>query len=107
MANILVTLTKVQATLPAGSAAFAQTVVISTDGAGAAQTANLNGTETPTPWAVTFQNVAPGAGNVVVTDTDANGTAIGAPITQPYNVSGGGTGGGTFSQTTGVTVVQQ
>lgn len=106
MANILVQLTKAQSALPSTSAAFQQTVVVSTDGAGAAQTANLTGVETP-PWSVVFQNVAVGAGNVVATDTDTNGTAIGTPITQAYNVTTAGGGPTTFPQTTGLTVTQQ
>lgn len=107
MANILVQVTVVQTPVPSTNAAFQQLVVVSTDGAGGAQTANLTGSETP-PWSVVFQNVASGTGNVVATATDANGTAIGSPLTQPYTVTaGGGTGSGTFPQPQSITVTQQ
>jgi hypothetical protein len=105
MANILVQLTTVQATLPATNAPFQQTVVTSTDGAGGVQTANLTGVETP-PWSVIFKNVAAGTGNVVATPTDTAGTAIGTPVTQAYTVTGGTTGG-TFPSVSGITVTQQ
>ena len=105
MSSILVQITVVQTTTPSTNTAFQQLTVVSTDGAGAVQTANLTGVETP-PWSASFQNVAAGTGNVVATATDTNNTAMGTPLTQAYTVTTGTGTGGTFPQPSGITVTQ-
>lgn len=105
MSTVTVTLTKnAAAPLPAGSAAFAATLVTLTDSAGTKQTATVNGTETP-PWVAEFDNVANtagGSGSVTAQDQDASGVAIGSPVTQLYNNTG--VAPATFPQTTAISV---
>src|ERR1700743_337565 len=104
MSTATVTLTKVTVNLPSTNAAFASTLVTLTDSAGAVQTATLNGTETPTPWAAVFQNVAAVAGaqgTVTAQDQDTAGAAIGAVVTQPFTEIGSPA---TFPQTSAIAV---
>lgn len=100
--NILVQLQKnttASVQLPAG-VGFAGTKVVVTDSAGAAQSATLEGTETP-PWSATFTSLADGAGSVVATDLDSAGNAIGSPVSQSFSPAVPPT---VFPQTTGITV---
>ena len=62
---------------------IASVAVSITDASGAVQTATLNGTETPTPWAMNF-TIAAGAGSVTSTSTDSTG-AVGTPVNQTFN----------------------
>lgn len=100
MSTATVTLTKdPSSVLPAGSAAYAKTVVTITDSAGAVQSADLNGTEVP-PFVAVFQNIAAVAGGTVAwSDMDVNGAAIpGFAGSVPF------AGPATFNGTTGATV---
>lgn len=103
LVQVIVALTKVTANLPTANAPFASTSVVVTDSSGTPQTAVvLTGAETPTPWAFPT-SVAPGAGTIVATDLDANGVAIGAPVSQSFTEAGTPPAP-TFLQTTGITV---
>lgn len=103
LVQVVVALSKVTANLPSTNATFAGTSVVVTDSTGTPQNAVvLTGTETPTPWSFTT-SVATGAGTVVATDLDANGVAIGAPVTQAFTEAGTPPPA-TFMQTSGITV---
>lgn len=98
MSVIQVQVATIATTLPTG-VTFASIAVVTTDAAGASQTSNLVGTETP-PFSVSL-TVAAGAGSVVATAVDSTGTAIGSPITQSYTTIAAPT---TFPAPTGITV---
>lgn len=84
---------------PSG-AAYAGTQVVVTDSSGTPQpTVTLTGKETPPFSFVT--SVAPGAGSVVVTDVDVDGTVIGGPVTQTFTEEGTPP---QFAPTSGITV---
>lgn len=102
LVQILVSVTKVTANLPAANSAFANTSVVVTDSSGTPQAAVvLTGLET-TPWAFTT-SVAVGAGTVVATDMDSSGNAIGSPVSQAFTEVGSPPPA-TFLQSTGITV---
>ena len=89
MANIATVVVAKAATAvptPTG-AAYASTHILLTDSAGAAQTASVNGSESP-PWTAVFTGVAAGAGTVVVTDLDVNAATLGTPISQAFTEAG-------------------
>lgn len=93
--------------LPVGST-YANTTVTLTDGAGAIQTASVNGSETPA-WTVEFDDVdlTTAAGSVSVQAEDSTGAGIGAPLSQSIamvGTGGGGTPPATFPSPTGITV---
>jgi hypothetical protein len=67
----------------------------------APQTGKVNGTETPTPYQMTFTAVA-AAGSVLAQPLDATGAPVGSPITQAYGAVT--TPGAGFTALTGVTV---
>jgi hypothetical protein len=102
-----VVLTKnLTAPLPAGSAAYASTLITLTDSSGAQFTAEVDGQESPA-WTAEFPGLAQstgGSGSVVAQDQDASGKAIGAPVTQSYTDLASGTGATTFPQTTAISV---
>jgi hypothetical protein len=101
LVNVTITLTKGPAVNTPSGAAFKNTSVVVTDSTGVAQTpVLLTGAETPTPWSFTT-NVAPGNGNVVATDMDVNGVALGLPISQAFTEAGSPP---TFLPSTGITV---
>ena len=101
LVQVIVTIAKGTAIATPTGAAFASTSVVVTDSTGVAQPAVLlTGVETPTPWAFSA-SVAPGAGTVVATDLDANGAALGAPVSQTFTEAGSPP---TFLPTTGITV---
>lgn len=101
-----VVLTKnLTATLPAGSAAYASTLITLTDSSGAQYTAEVDGQEAPA-WTAEFPGIAQttgGKGTVTAQDQDASGVAIGAPVSQGY-VDLAGSAATTFPQTTGISV---
>lgn len=66
--------------LPAG-VTFDHITITVKDGAGVAQTANVNGTESP-PFTAVFNNVAAGAGTADAQAFDSSGNALGSPATQ-------------------------
>ena len=101
MPNIVVTLTKVSTPLP-GTAAFAKSNIVVTDGAGATQSASVTGTEIP-PWSAPFNNIAAGSGSVTATDLDVNGATLGSQ-TQAFQTAPGGGTGTTFPQTSSIVV---
>lgn len=83
-----VTLTvDVTALLPATNAAYLKTTITVTDANAQAQTADVNGTETP-PWTAVFNNVATGAGIASAQAFDVNGAAIGDPVSTPFTEVG-------------------
>lgn len=103
MSTATVVLTKATTPLPAGSAAYASTLLTLTDSAGTVQTATVDGSESP-PWTAEFDNVAAEAGasgSVVAQDQDAAGVAIGAAVTQSFTEIGAPA---TFPATTGIAV---
>lgn len=111
MSNIAtVTLTKnggtnTNAPLPAANAAFEETVITVTDGAGAVQTASVNGTENP-QWTAVFNNVASGSCNASAQDTDVNNAPIGPAIAQTFTMPAAVTPPppATYPQTTAISV---
>ena len=107
MSTATITLTKVDTALPAGNTAFASTHVTLTDSAGAVQTLDVNGSESP-QWVAVFSNVSDttgASGTVTAQDLDASGNPIGAAVSTTYSdAATGGGGGGTFPATTAITV---
>jgi hypothetical protein len=104
--KILVALSKVAGSLAAGQQ-FAKTTLTVTDDTGApAQTADLTGAETPTPWAATFTVSDGHVGSVSAQDLDTTGAPIGAAVVEPYDSTGtgGGTVGDTFPQTAAIAI---
>jgi hypothetical protein len=74
-----------------------------TDSAGAVQTADLTGVESP-PWTAVFSNIAAVAGatgNVSVQALDASGAPVGSPVTATFTEVGTGA---SFPTPTSVTV---
>lgn len=81
------------AALPAGSNPFAHILLTLTDSEGAVQTAIVDGTETPA-WTAEFNDIAAVAdaqGTVTAQAQDADGVAIGTPISQTFTEIGGAT----------------
>jgi hypothetical protein len=99
-----VVLTKnLTATLPAGSAAYASTLITLTDSSGAQFTAEVDGQESPA-WTAEFPGLAQsagGSGSAVAQDQDASGKAIGSLVSLGTYTDLPGTGAATFPQTTG------
>jgi hypothetical protein len=89
--------------LPAANAAYKNSVITVTDGAGAVQTANVDGTTESPPWTAVFNNVANGNCTASAQDTDVNGLAIGPAVSTTFTM-GGGTTGSTYPATAGITV---
>jgi len=101
LVQVIIALAKGTSTATPTGAAFASTSVVVTDSTGVAQSpVLLTGTESPTPWSFTT-SVAPGAGTVVATDLDVNGTVLGSPIIQAFTEAGSPP---TFLPTTGISV---
>jgi hypothetical protein len=75
-----VTVNSSPAALPPGIT-FDHITITVKDGAGASQTANVNGTETP-PFTAVFNNVASGSCTADAQAFDSTGTALGSPATQ-------------------------
>jgi hypothetical protein len=76
-----------------------------TDSAGAGQTADLTGVESP-PWTAVFNGIAAVAGatgNVSVQALDASNAPVGSPVTATFTEVG--TGGGGIPTPTSVAVV--
>lgn len=74
------------AALPAANASYAKTTVTLTDSAGAVQTAELTGAESP-PWVAVFSNVAAvagGTGTVTAQAVDSAGANIGAAVSTTF-----------------------
>ena len=83
-------------------AASAGTSVIVTDSTGVPQAAVvLTGNETP-PWSFTT-SVAPGAGNIAMSDLDVNGQLVGPLVNSPFTASASGGTGNNFLPSTGAT----
>jgi hypothetical protein len=100
---VLITLLKGASTPTPTGAASAGTSVVVTDSSGVAQNpVVLTGNESP-PWSFTT-SVAPGSGQVVATDLDANGATLGSPVSQSFTEAGSGPGGNNFLPTTSITV---
>ena len=104
MSTATVTLTQGPSVpVPTGNVAYAKTTITLTDSAGAAQTADVNGSESP-PWTAVFQNIAAVAGatgTVSAQDFDAAGTAMGSAVTGTFTEVGSAL---TFTPTNGVSV---
>lgn len=81
--NIAVSIARNNALVLAAGILFAHCKVDVTDAAGAVQSANLDGTESP-PFTATFTSLADGAGSVVATDLDTTGAVIGTPATTTF-----------------------
>jgi hypothetical protein len=79
MSTATVTLTKdLASVLPAANAKYGKTTITVVDSAGASQSADVTGVETP-PWTAVFSNVAAVAGatgTASYQDFDVNGLAI-------------------------------
>lgn len=91
--------------LPAGSDPYATTLVTLTDSAGAVQTADVNGTETPA-WTVEFDDItATGTGTVAAQLQTAAGTPILASVSVPLPAAGVITPPSTVPSVTGISVV--
>lgn len=98
MYNVTAAVATTDTPLPTGSV-FGHMNATSTDSAGAVQVLALNGSETPTPWAVTFNGLADGPSSFVFQSVDATGAALLAPWTATYSP----VGTPTFPLPTGVT----
>lgn len=83
MADILVQVEGADSPLPAGKAAGGVRVEV-TDGAGALQTASLNGSESP-PYSARF-TVEPGDGTVVATAVDGDGNPLAPAVSAGFHV---------------------
>jgi hypothetical protein len=66
-------------------ATITKTTVVLTDGAGAAQTVTLDGTEVPAGF-IPSVTVDPRPGSIVITDLDSTGATLGSPVTVNYTV---------------------
>jgi len=97
MYNVNVQLVKTDTPLPAGTI-FGHTNLVVTDAAGAVQKFALNGSET-TPWSTPVAGLADGPSTYVAQDVDANGVAIGSPLSQTFTPTAT-----TFPATSGITV---
>ena len=81
MSNVAtVTVSTAAAPLPAGIT-FDHITITVKDGAGASQTANVNGTESP-PFTAVFNNVASGSCTADAQAIDSTGANLGTPATQ-------------------------
>jgi hypothetical protein len=83
-------------------AASAGTSVVVTDSTGVPQAAVvLTGNETP-PWSFTT-SVAPGAGNIAMSDLDINGQLVGPLVNSAFTAQAGTGGGNNFLPSTSAT----